>query len=88
MSSHLSSLSLGEYIVMTIVPVILLAGWLAIIYDADRHPQWRHGPQRQQAPPGLGAADAGPGRVISGPPAYPVPPTSHEGDRPGGQGPG
>jgi hypothetical protein len=74
MSDHLSTLSLGGFIVLTIIPVVLLAAWLIIIYDADRHPEWRHGPQDQPAPPGLGPADVPPGRVIPGP------------DRPAGPG--
>jgi hypothetical protein len=67
MSDHLSNLSLGGFLVLTIVPVVLLAFWLIAIYDADRHPAWRHGPQDQPAPPGLGPADVPPGRVIPGP---------------------
>jgi hypothetical protein len=71
-------LSLGEYIAMTIVPLIFLAVWGIAMYRADRYPEWR---RPGQGPPQIPGADVRAGRSLPGSLQVPVEPGSrHEPD--------
>lgn len=81
MSQHFATLSLGGYIALGIVPVVLLAGWLIAIYQSDRHPAWRHGVQQRTpvtGPGGAGLSGTGPGPL-----QVPAEPVSGPDDQPG-----
>jgi hypothetical protein len=64
-SQHFASLSIGGYIVLTVVPLILLAVWGIAMYRADRYPEWRHGTQAQAQITGAGGVELG--RAVPGP---------------------
>lgn len=82
----LAPLSIGGYLALTIIPVILLAVWGIAMYRADKYPEWRHGPQEQTAQPpiagpgGVGLGRAGPGTLQV--PAEPVSRTEDQPDTP------
>jgi hypothetical protein len=80
-SANQTPLSVGEYIAIAIVPVIMLAVWLIMIYHADRHPQWRRKAPDQEESVFTGPDGSRLGRAIPGPLPVPVRPMSQ-----GGQG--
>ena len=85
-SQHYASLSLGGYIALTSVPVIALALWLIVIYQSDRHPEWRHGPQGQGPAQIPGAGGVRVGRSVPGSLPVPVEPESGTEGQPGRPG--
>ena len=82
MNHDLAPLSIGGYLVLTIVPVILLAVWGIAVYRADKYPEWRHGPQEQTPIAGPGGATLG--RAVPGPLSVPAEPVSRTVDEPDG----
>jgi len=85
--SHYTVLSLGEYIVMTVVPLILLLVWAIAMYRADRYPEWRRGtPQQSAEAPAIGPGGVGLGRPVAGPLQVPVEPVTGTESRPGEPG--
>ena len=80
MSANQTPFSIGEYIAITIVPVILLAVWLIVIYHSDRHPEWRRRAPDQQESAFIGPDGSRLGRAIPAPLPVPVQPTSREED--------
>jgi hypothetical protein len=81
-SQHYATLSIGGYLAMTIVPVIVLAVWLITIYHSARHPEWRH-TVREQGPPQIpGAGGVRVGRSVPGSLPVPVEPTSRTENQP------
>jgi len=77
-NANLTQFSIGGYIAITIVPVILLAVWLIAIYHADRHPEWRRRAPDQQESAFIGPDGIRLGRAIPGPLPVPVQPMSPE----------
>jgi hypothetical protein len=78
--SHYVNLSIGEYIAMTIIPLIVLAVWGIAMYRADKYPEWRHpGPPPPQLP---GAGGDRVGRSLPGSLTVPVEPTSRNENQP------
>ena len=83
-SHEYATLSLGEYIAMTIIPLICLAVWGIAVARADRYPEWRGStPEQIAGPPPIGPGGAGPGRSVPGPLQVPVEPVSRTDDQPG-----
>jgi hypothetical protein len=78
MSANLTQFSIGDYIAITIVPVIMLAVWLMAIYHANRHPKWRRRAPDQQEWAFIGPDGIRLGRAIPGPLPVPVQPMSPE----------
>jgi hypothetical protein len=65
--SHVhANLSIGEYIAMTIVPLLLLAVWGIAMYRADKYPEWRSTVQGHGPPQIPGTGDVRVGRSLPG----------------------
>jgi hypothetical protein len=84
-SANLTQFSIGDYIAITVGPVIMLAVWLIAIFHSDRHPEWRRRAPDQHEPAFIGPDGSRLGRAIPAPlpvPVRPMSPDQHQGQVP------